>query len=100
MCEYQLPPEAIMFVDSRHGIFIPYVFFHNIKADCLIWDCDEETKKWILDTCNKQDGCDNDDYWDAWVQAEQCVKVKHPETGNISTIHHDGDVWLIPEEKA
>jgi len=97
---YELPENAVLFVDSAHGVYVPSVFFHNVGREYLVWDCDNETRAWILQSCANGDPNVCEDYWEAWARAEEVLKVKHPENGKLYTLYQDGDLWLVPVEKS
>ena len=93
--EFEIPENAICYLDSARGIYIPRDFFEITKPECISWHCDESQKQWILETCSDPD---NDFYWDAWNDAEchQHLTVTDPDTGIEYSLYQDMDLWLIP----
>jgi hypothetical protein len=91
----ELPDNAILYLDSNRGIYIPRDFFAETKPECIEWTCSAKQKTWILEQCSNPD---NEWYWDAWNDAEAFghVHVIMPETGIEYSLYQDGDLWLIP----
>ncbi len=91
----QLPETAELYLDGSRGQYIPQAFFEVTRADCINWTCDDETRKWILESCADPA---NEDYWEAWNEVEGSgrLTVTNPDTEVEYTLYQDGDLWLIP----
>jgi len=98
MDDDNIPANAICYLNSARGIYIPQNFFQITKPECIIWNTtDSSQKDWVLNSCASPDDCD---YWEAWDWVEQNVHVKNPETGVICYLYHQEDLWLIPVDPA
>lgn len=90
--------DAILFVDSAHGVYIPQIFFQQIKHELLFWDLDQEYKDDILAAMKA--GPDHEEYWTYWETVLDCVFVKKADEAHLDkgyyNLHHDGDLWLVP----
>ena len=86
---------AILIVDSHHGIYCPKCFIDDIRLDCLNWpdEISETRKREILNTI---DNPDDEFYWDEWDWFTQSVTVTDPETNIEYWIYQNEDVWLVP----
>ena len=95
--EFELPDGAVHYLDGARGIYIPRDFFLETKPECINWHCDQDTKKFILESCADPD---NEWYWEAWSDAEMYgqITVTMPDTGIEYRLYQDGDLWLIPVE--
>lgn len=76
---------AIMAVDSHHGVYAPQ-FFIEVFADKMV-DLPYDVKQDLLA------GPDNENYWDGWDYALNCLVIIGD---NKCYIHHEEDIWLIP----
>lgn len=84
---------AILLVNSAHGIYIPQLFA-------------KECRKYIIDIDNHQEdidtlleGPDHEHYWDAWADVTDNVKLKDSDGNTFTLYQGDGDLWAIPEEE-
>ena len=89
----ELPEISELYLDGARGQYIPQAFFEITKPECIAWHCDADTKAWILEACSSPD---NEDYWDAWLQAEHCIVLTSPDNGTEYNLYQDGDLWIIP----
>jgi len=77
--------DAILVVDSHHGVYAPQFFIQQF-ADKMV-GLPDDVKQDLLA------GPDNEYYWDAWDYASSCLVVVN---GEKYYIHHEEDIWLIP----
>ncbi len=89
----ELPDNAICYLSSARGQYIPQNFFEDTKPECINWDCSLSSKDWVLNSCASPD---EEDYWEAWMFAEDNITVTNPDTGVVCYIEHREDLWLIP----
>jgi hypothetical protein len=84
-------PDMLLWLDSNRGVYIPQHFVESFKDfDAHVSDVSAEDKATLLS------GPDSESYWDAWADVCDNATVTD-ENGIKYRIHHDGDLWLIPE---
>lgn len=80
---------AILFLDSNRGIYIPQAFMEMIDEKYLS-NVSEEDKVILLQ------GPKNEFYWDTWVTVLDNAIINDPEKGEC-VLHQDGDLWIVPK---
>lgn len=76
---------AVLAVDSHHGIYQPKFFVEHYRQ--FITGVDEDT---LSELANP----DNEHYWEAWeTVVDNCTVTID---GNQYSIYQDNDVWLVP----
>jgi hypothetical protein len=84
-------PEPILWLNDARGIYIPRDFATSFKErDKYVTSVNDED--WAV----LEAGPDHVDYWDTWQEVEMFAHIINDD-GVVFTVHHDGDVWLIPE---
>ena len=84
--------DAELFIDSRHGLYIPQLFADEIKPECLSGVSEEDLK--ILQEFNNEG--DSELYWDTWEYVLLNALITNPSTDIEYNLYHDGDLWLVP----
>ena len=84
---FDLPYNAELYADSRHGVYIPQYFARSIKRDCVTGVTDQD---WAI----LESGPDTDWYWDTWEAVENHAVI-HGADGYYR-LYQDGDLWLVP----
>jgi hypothetical protein len=84
--------EPILYSDSARGVYIPQHFIETFNLNDLRGVGLDE----ILEL---RKGPEADQYWDAWDMVLQNAYTVS-DTGVRYTLHHDGDLWMIPSGMA
>lgn len=80
-----------LLLDSHRGVYIPRDFINGHDLEKLGLELSDWERTALADP-------ENDGYWDAWEQVES--RAKHTsDSGDVYTLHHDGDLWLICYER-
>lgn len=89
------PENAILLVDSRHGIYVPQSFAKSIKRECVT---NVTPEQWSILEQGPSNESLADIYWDVWYEVENKAIIAEPSTGAIYKLYQDGDLWLVPED--
>jgi len=87
---------VILILSDARGVYIPRDFVTDNHGEidsehCAAWGIKEADAEVLKDP-------EHDQYWDAW----ECVLnyAKYTDnTGNVYTLHQDGDLWGVCYEK-
>ena len=78
----------LLLIDESRGIYIPQEFLKRF-GDQIPSELEDE-KVYIQDPNNEW-------YWDAWGNIVSAMKLTID--GIVYTLHHDGDLWAVPEDE-
>lgn len=87
---YDLPKDAMLWLDSARGVYIPRDFIERTDSNCIHGVTREDMD--IL-----REGPEEPEYWDAWDTVLCNAVVIEPGTEKRFTLYQDGDLWLVPE---
>jgi len=92
---YDRPEDSVLLVNDSAGVYVPQDFVNSVGNTA-----EEVAQKWnvnVEDVKIIQQGPDEESYWDAWDNILRDAWTIHEDTKY--TLHQDGDLWAIPEEK-
>ncbi len=81
--------ETILLVDSHHGTYTPLIFANNFGENIVEGKPSEDDYECLLVH-------ENEWYWETWEQVLNNVIIEID--GRRYYLHHDEDLWAIPEE--
>ena len=90
MCDEINLENAMLFLDSNRGVYIPQNFAEIVKRDCVSGVTEDD---WNVLAA----GPDHESYWDVWNDVESNARVTDPDSGIVYYLYQDGDLWLVPE---
>ena len=87
----ELPKDAVLLIDGGHGQYIPQVFVGTVDRKRITGISDDQ---WAILSA----GPEHEWYWEVWDEVLNGAIVTNPSTQERYYLHHDGDLWLIPED--
>lgn len=84
---------ALLFADSARGVYIPQHFAESVQRQHVTGVSDEDYSILLS-------GQDHEHYWETWEGVLNNARLTIPETGKAATLHHDGDLWVVPTKEA
>lgn len=79
---------ATLFSDGNRGVYIPQHFAESVERQYVTGVSDE-------DYATLAKGPDAEFYWDVWTHVLDNARIADPKMGE-STLHQDGDLWVVP----
>lgn len=98
MCDEIDLSDAILFVDSSAGIYVPQRFARELCRDRVaLTGLDPDVIEDCLAACRL--GPDATDfYWESFDRLWDWLEITDKATGKRYTLYLDGDLWLVPVE--
>lgn len=89
-----------LILSDARGTFIPRDFvtdgYNEIAIEhCKAWGLTEQNSEYWIDASDP----DSEFYWDSWEWILNNAKFTDEVTGDVFTLHQDGDLWGICYEK-
>ena len=90
---------ALLMVDSHHGIYIPQIFVKNVILDEsteLNWQNGSQDQiDTAIEDCKNPD---NEFYWESWEWIIDNLLIYNQTTERHMQIYHSEDCWLVYPE--
>jgi hypothetical protein len=84
--------DAVLLVDSRHGIYVPQIFAGLCREDGALHGKLSGASAVDMATI---DNPDDDWYLEAWNMVEQNARITLDD-GREYCLYQDGDLWAVP----